>query len=208
MPIEDASTLLPLMWAPLTVITAAHRNERGGQIAVGTFTASIVPDRPRVLAEIQKRNHTHQLIEASGMFAIHLIAREQWQWVRHWGFHSQAETDKFKDIPWQEGPQGLPILDGVLGWLACKVTTKMNGGDMTIYLADVFDAQRNTPAQPIRWHEVQQMLPEEWREEYGRKLAHDVPDSARRMGEISEMAAMLDSTKTAPFGSEGTLADV
>ena len=189
MPIEDAGTLLPLMWAPLTVVTAAHgaghRVERGGQIAVGTFTASIVPERPRVLAEIQKRNRTHGLIEASGRFAIHLIAREQWEWVRHWGFRSQAEVDKFEGIAWREGPGGLPILDGVLGWLACEVVNAMDGGDMTIYLADVFDAQRNTAGQPIRWHEVQQMLPEEWREEYGRKLAHDVPDSARRMGEIS-----------------------
>lgn len=185
MPIEDAGTLLPLMWAPLTVVTAAYGDERGGQIAVGTFTASIVPERPRVLVEIQKRNHTHGLIEASGRFAIHLIAREQWEWVRHWGFRSQAEVDKFEDIAWREGPSGLPILDGVLGWLACEVVNAMDGGDMTIYLADVFDAQRNTAEQPIRWHEVQQMLPEEWREEYGRKLAHDVPDSARRMGEIS-----------------------
>ena len=190
MPIEDAGTLLPLMWAPLTVVTAGHGNgeERqiGGQIAVGAFTASIVPERPRVLVEIQKRNHTHGLIEASGELAVHLIAREQWEWVRHWGFRSQGEVDKFAGIEWREGPRGLPILDGVLGWLACEVVNAMDGGDMTIFLADVFDAQRNTSGQPIRWHEVQQMLPEEWRAEYGRKLAHDVPDSARRMAEFSK----------------------
>ena len=189
MPIKDAATLLPLLWAPLTVVTAAHDGKQGGQIAVGTFTASIVPDRPRVLAEIQKRNHTHALIEASGKFAIHLLARDQWQWVRHWGFRSQTEVDKFESIEWREGPAALPILDGVLGWLACEVVNSMDGGDMTIYLADVFDAQRNTAEQPIRWHEVQQMLPEEWREEYGRKLAHDVPDSARRMEEFSSTSA-------------------
>ncbi len=188
MPIEDAGTLLPLMWAPLTVVTAADGGERGGQIAVGAFTASIVPERPRVLVEIQKRNHTHGLIEASGELAVHLIAREQWEWVRHWGFRSQGETDKFAGVGWREGPRGLPILDGVLGWLACEVVSAMDGGDMTIFLADVFDAERNTAGQPIRWHEVQQMLPEEWRAEYGQKLAHDVPDSARRMAEFSGMS--------------------
>ena len=93
--------------------------------------------------------------------------------------------DKFEGLDWFEHESGLPILDGVLGWMTCEVVNVMDGGDMTIWLADVTDADRNTRSQPIRWHEVQQVLPPDWAEEYGRKLSHDVPDSARRMSELS-----------------------
>ena len=185
MPLQDAPSLLTLLWSPLTVVTANDGERRGGQIAVGAFAASIVPAQPRLLVQIQKRNHTNALIEASGRFVVHIISREQWQWVRHWGFRSQAELDKFKGVGWREGPEGLPILDGVLGWLVCRVVNRMDGGDMAIWLADVFEAERCSGGQPIRWHEAQQLLPPEWTEEYGRKLSSDVPDSAQLMAELS-----------------------
>lgn len=185
MPIEDAPSLLTLMWSPLTLVTAADGERRGGQIAVGAFAASIVPAQPRVLVQIQKRNHTNGLIERSGRFAVHVLAREQWQWVRHWGFRSQTEIDKFEALAWREHPDGTPILEGVLGWMTCSVVNVMDGGDMAIWLADVTDADRNTRGQPLRWHEVQQLLPPDWAEEYGRKLSYDVPDSGRRMAELS-----------------------
>lgn len=185
MPLADAPSLLTLMWSPLTLVTAADGERRGGQIAVGAFAASIVPSQPRVLVQIQKRNHTNGLIEASGRFAVHILAREQWEWVRHWGFRSQTEVDKFGGLAWSAHADGPPILEGVLGWMACDVVNYMDGGDMAIWLADVTDADRNTRGQPLRWHEVQQVLPPEWAAEYGRKLSHDVPDSARRMAELS-----------------------
>ncbi len=185
MPIQDAPSLLTLMWSPLTLVTAADGERRGGQIAVGAFAASIVPAQPRVLVQIQKRNHTNGLIEQSGRFAVHVLAREQWEWVRHWGFRSQSEVDKFEGLDWRTHEDGSPILEGVLGWMTCRVVNYMDGGDMAIWLADVTDASRNTRGQPLRWHEVQQVLPPEWAEEYGRKLSHDVPDSGRRMGELS-----------------------
>ena len=185
MPLSDAPSLLTLMWSPLTVVTAAHDGQRGGQIAVGAFAASIVPAQPRVLVQIQQRNHTNSLIEASGQLAVHVIAREQWHWVKHWGFRSQTEVDKFDGLGCHEHETGLPILDGVLGWMTCRVVNYMDGGDMAIWLANVTDASRNTRAQPLRWHEVQQVLPPSWAEEYGRKLSHDVPDSGRRMAELT-----------------------
>ncbi len=198
MPLSDAPSLLTLMWSPLTVVTSAHEGARGGQIAVGAFAASIVPAQPRVLVQIQKRNHTNSLIEASGRLAVHVISREQWHWVRHWGFRSQIEVDKFAGLEWVEHESGLPILDGVLGWMTCEVVSYMDGGDMAIWLADVTDAARNTRAQPIRWHEVQQVLPPDWAEEYGRKLSHDVPDSGRRMAELSDDAQWKPTGEPSP----------
>ena len=96
MPIEDAAGLLSMLWTPLVVVTASREGERGGQIAVSAFAASIVPDKPRVMVEIQKRNHTHALIDESRRFAINILPKEHWPWVRRFGFLSQSQVDRFE----------------------------------------------------------------------------------------------------------------
>jgi flavin reductase (DIM6/NTAB) family NADH-FMN oxidoreductase RutF len=190
-PIRDAVDLLSMLWSPLAVVTANHGGARGAQIAVSAFAASIVPQRPRVLVEIQKRNHTHALIESSGRFAVSLLPEERWEWVRDLGFRSQGsvehqvDTDKFADATrWTDGPHGLPLLADAIGTLSCRVINSMDGGDMTIFLAVVEEARRLRQDDPIRWADVRPRLPQDWVEEYGRKLAFDIPDSARRMAEI------------------------
>ena len=78
------------LWGPVCAITAAHGGEAGGQIAVGVLSASILPESPRVLIEIWKANRTHDLIAASGAFAVHPLAKEQADLVRQLGFRSGA----------------------------------------------------------------------------------------------------------------------
>ena len=184
MPPAGPPALLSLLWSPLVVVTAAAGDDRGGQIAVSAFAASIVPERPRLLVEVQKRNHTHALIERSRAFAVHLLRDDQWRLVRHWGFVSQTEIEKFAGVDWQPNTDGIPILNDALGVLTCRVVNAMDGGDMTVYLAEVTSSERRDDGDPIRWHEVQRLIPPEWAEEYARKLARDVPDSARRMATI------------------------
>ena len=201
MPIEDASGLLSLLWTPLAVVTASHEGERGGQIAVSAFAASIVPEKPRLMVEIQKRNHTHSLIDGSRRFAVNVLPMEHWTWVRRFGFLSQADSDRFEPaIPpddgggtdlddgsaprWRTGTHDLPLLEDAIGWLSCRVVNSMDGGDMTVFLAVVEEAERLSDASPAAWSEVRPLLSDEWVAEYGRKLSHDVPDSARRMESI------------------------
>ena len=184
MPLADAPAILSMLWTPLVVVTAAHGDRRGGQIAVGTLAASIVPEKPRVLVEIQKRNHTHGLIAATGRFAINVLPREQWRLVRLFGFQSQRDGDKFQGVAWRAGPHGLPLLDAAFATLLCRVANAMDGGDITVYLASVEDAHLRPDGAPVQWSEVRAQLPPDWAEEYGRKLAHDIPDSAARMESI------------------------
>jgi flavin reductase (DIM6/NTAB) family NADH-FMN oxidoreductase RutF len=201
MPIEDASGLLSMLWTPLVVVTASHEEERGAQIAVSAFAASIVPEKPRVMVEIQKRNHTHALIDESRRFAINILPKEHWPWVRRFGFLSQSDVDRFAPaIPpddaggtdlddgaaprWRFDTHDLPLLEDAIGWLSCRVVNSMDGGDMTVFLAVVDEAERLSDAAPAPWSEVRPLLSDDWVAEYGRKISQDIPDSARRMESI------------------------
>ena len=201
MPIDDAAGLLSMLWTPLVVVTASREGERGGQIAVSAFAASIVPDKPRVMVEIQKRNHSHALIDESHRFAINILPKEHWPWVRRFGFLSQSQVDRFDPaIPpddagstdlddgaaprWRIGRHDLPLLEDAIGWLSCRVVNSMDGGDMTVFLAVVDEAERLSDSAPAPWSEVRPLLSDEWVAEYGRKLSQDIPDSAQRMESI------------------------
>ena len=78
-------------WGPVCAITAAHEGEAGAQIAVGVLSASILPEAPRLLIEIWRANRTHDLIAASGAFAVHPLGIEQAEVVRRLGFRTERE---------------------------------------------------------------------------------------------------------------------
>ena len=68
----EISNVYSLLDPPLWLVTSAHGGRRGGFIATTVTRASIVAEMPRQLITVNKRHHTHTLIEASGAFGMHL----------------------------------------------------------------------------------------------------------------------------------------
>ncbi|MCA9113880.1 MAG: flavin reductase [Planctomycetaceae bacterium] len=130
--------LNPEIWL-VTAATAAGR--RGGLIATGVMSASIVAELPRVLVGIACRHATAGLIGEAGCFALHLLRPEQTDLVHRFGLMSGRTIDKLDGIPHQPGTTGSPIVAGCRGWLECQVETALDGGDRTFYLAQVVNGQ-------------------------------------------------------------------
>ena len=160
------------LWGPVCAVTAAHAGEAGGQIAVGVFSASILPERPRIVVEIWKANRTHDLIAASGAYAVHPLGPEHAALVRQLGFQSAHDIrGKLDGLAWQPGESGSPILAATLGWLECRVVGTLDGGDMTLFLGEVVaGAWHGGDAAMVQAYEMIGAMPEEWQAEY---RAHD-----------------------------------
>jgi len=124
----------------LWLITARAGDGQGGLIATLVLRASLVPELPRVIIGLAKHHHTHELVERSGAFAMHLIGEENLEWVWRFGLRSGRESDKLSGLMIRSGATGSPILMGVPAWLDCRVETSMDTGDRTIFLAEVVDA--------------------------------------------------------------------
>lgn len=122
---------------PLWLVTARNGARRGGFIATAATRASIVHEIPRMLVAVAKHHHTWALIEASGSFALHLLAAEDIASVRRFGLASGHSADKFADLPPRETPAGAPLIEGAMSWLDCRVEARMDIGDRTTYLAEV-----------------------------------------------------------------------
>jgi flavin reductase (DIM6/NTAB) family NADH-FMN oxidoreductase RutF len=125
----------------LWIVTARDGPQMGGLVATHVSMASIVPELPRVTVAVACHHQTWALIEASGAFALHLLGEEHLDWPLRFGLQSSRDVDKFAGLEHRPGQTGSPILDGALGWLDCRVESRLETGDRTIYVAEVVGAK-------------------------------------------------------------------
>ena len=123
------------------LLTAASENKPGGLIATGVLHASISEETPRLLVAIGQQHYTHQLIDASQKFAIHLLKEDQSDLVWQFGVTSTRDGDKFGDLEYCISENGNPLLSNCLGWMECEIETAWDGGGRTFYLAAITNAE-------------------------------------------------------------------
>jgi flavin reductase (DIM6/NTAB) family NADH-FMN oxidoreductase RutF len=131
------------------IVTAARAGLRAGLVATFVSPASIVPEMPRIIAGIAKTHETWKLIEESGAFAVHLVDESQIDLVWRFGLQSSRDADKFTGLELQTAATKSPILRDALAWLDCRVETRLDTGDRTVYLGEVRDGRANREARPL-----------------------------------------------------------
>jgi flavin reductase (DIM6/NTAB) family NADH-FMN oxidoreductase RutF len=118
---------------PMVIVTAATPDGRRSGCLVGFWTqCSIHP--PRVLPCISKANHTFGVAEASPVLAVHWLGDDDRGLAELFGGETGDDIDKFERCSWRPGPGGVPILDGVKGWVAGPVLERFDVGDHMAFL--------------------------------------------------------------------------
>ena len=147
------------LWTPLVVVTAAAGGRRSGQVAVTAHGASIVPERPRLTVALWKENLTHDLAQASGALAVHLLRDDQDALVYHFGLQSGRVMDKFSGLDYELGTTGTPLLRDCLAAFECRVVNRMDGGDHTVFLGDVVNSLGEGEGSPLWWRDLRARIP-------------------------------------------------
>ena len=155
---------------PLWLVTSAHDGRRGGFIATTVAQASIVDVMPRQILTVNKRHNTHALIEASGAFAMHLIDETHIELVWRFGLQSGRDVDKLAGLQFHIGATGSPLLADALAWFDCRVESRMDSGDRTIYLAAVLDGRPATNRAPTDEQPFLRHRPAGQTEDHGRAV--------------------------------------
>jgi flavin reductase (DIM6/NTAB) family NADH-FMN oxidoreductase RutF len=146
--VDDCTQIFDRLDRELWLITARAGERRSGLIASYVSKVSLVPDLPRVTIALAKHHFTHELIEASNAFCMHLVREDQLDLIWRFGIPSGRETDKLVGLATSTGVSGSPILIGAPAWLDCRVEARMDMGDRTIFLAEVLDARIVVGASP------------------------------------------------------------
>ncbi|MFF1695127.1 flavin reductase family protein [Streptomyces sp. NPDC058257] len=67
---------------------------------------------------------------------------------------ARSGADRFgAGTRWYEGPEGVPVLDGTLAWLVCKVAARVPAGDHRIVLAEAVLGDPAGAGRPLLYHQ-------------------------------------------------------
>ena len=170
---DDLTALERLIDPELWLITARDGPDRGGLIATNVSPASIVPSLPRMLVGVARRHWTWELIERSGAFAMHLLAEDHLDWAVRFGTRSGRAEDKFVGVATETGRSGSPLLTGAVGWFDCRVESRTETGDRTVYLAEVLEVRACDPRPVLTAGRMVRLVPDDVRRELNRQREHD-----------------------------------
>ena len=117
----------------VTVITTRDVDGKPyGLTANALCSVSLAP--PLLLVCIDKRAESYPAFERSGLFAINILGLGHQDLSRRFAV---SGGDKFVDVSYRSGTTGVPVLEGVLGVVECRVVAGHDAGDHTIYVGEV-----------------------------------------------------------------------
>jgi|SRR5579862_9658783 flavin reductase (DIM6/NTAB) family NADH-FMN oxidoreductase RutF len=123
-----------------TGITVVTTRDAGGRLLGLTANAfcSVSLSPPLVLVCVGERSETHVGFRESGRFGVSVLAEGQKALSERFALPGSG---KFENVPVLTGPGGLPLLEGALAHVECRIWADYPGGDHTIYLGEVEHVQ-------------------------------------------------------------------
>jgi flavin reductase (DIM6/NTAB) family NADH-FMN oxidoreductase RutF len=125
----------------VTVITVCKDGVKRGMTA-NAFT-SVSLDPPLILVSVDKRADTHQLMLEADAFCVNILCEHRREWSDWWAGKAPKGEDQFTGIPHATKVTGSPVLDDCLGFIDCKVWARYDGGDHTLFVGEVQEAEIN-----------------------------------------------------------------
>lgn len=144
MPIDDAQFKLAMSHfaSGVTVVTTEHDGIRYGMTVASFCSVSLHP--ALVLVCIENSVRTHDAIQEAARFGVSILAESQAEISGR--FASKKIEDKFDGVAVREGELGVPLIDGAIFTLECRVHSALPGGDHTIFVGEVVDARTSEHA--------------------------------------------------------------
>jgi flavin reductase (DIM6/NTAB) family NADH-FMN oxidoreductase RutF len=131
----------------ITVVTTRDAAGEPLGLTVSAFCAvSLEP--PLVLVSVDARSETHIGFEASGMFAVSVLAEGQDAVSR---MFAQGGRKKFDAMPMQAGAHGLLLVPDALAHLECAVRAAHPAGDHVLYVGEILSLSVR-PGRPLVYH--------------------------------------------------------
>lgn len=139
----------------VTVVTS-HDGTAPAGFACQSF-AALSLDPPLVLFCPGKNSRTWPMIEATGTFAVNVLAENQREISAVFGAPGK---DKFAGLDWTPSPSGAPVLDGALTWIDCALETVHDAGDHYVVIGRVTALGEVHDGAPLLYHRGRYLVTE------------------------------------------------
>jgi flavin reductase (DIM6/NTAB) family NADH-FMN oxidoreductase RutF len=115
----------------ITVVTTYHEGHAHGMTANGFMSVSLDP--PLVVVSLANTCRLHSLLPSSGRYGVSVLSESQEPLSRHFAAQGTRMTDEIQ-FAWHDE---IPLLEGALTHLVCKVVDSHPAGDHTLYVGRV-----------------------------------------------------------------------
>lgn len=134
------------------IVTTQAKGKINGMTAAWVSQVSF---KPRLLAvAIAPQRYTFELIQISKVFCINVLAENQVELARLFGFHSGRKKNKFENVPYKFALKGSPVLLDAIAYFECELTHQYEAGDHYIVVGEVGDYEVMAPERKpllFRW---------------------------------------------------------
>ncbi|MFJ7264567.1 flavin reductase family protein [Streptomyces globosus] len=135
--------------AGVAVITA----QDGGRPVGFTATSlnSVSADPPLLSFTIGTGSSSWPGIRDSEHLGVHILGEHQQQLA---GLFARSGADRFgPGTGWAPGLHGVPLLDGVLAWLVCRVVARVPAGAHRVVIAEAVSGDPRGEGRPLLYHQ-------------------------------------------------------
>lgn len=144
MAIDDAQFKLAMAHfaSGVTVVTTVVNGTPYGMTVASFASLSLHP--PLVIICIEKSVKSHDAIVAAKKFGVNILGQNQAEISGR--FASKKIEDKFSGVAVRHGELGVPLLEGAITTLECRVHDQLPGGDHSIFVGEVVEAKTSEGA--------------------------------------------------------------
>jgi 3-hydroxy-9,10-secoandrosta-1,3,5(10)-triene-9,17-dione monooxygenase reductase component len=134
----------------VTIVTGLDSDVAVGFTCQSFMSLSLEP--PLVAIAPGKSSTSWPRIAPSGSFCVNILADDQEALCRDFAVSGVDKGDKFSGVGWKPGPGSIPLLDGVLAWVGCRIVATHDAGDHEIVVAEVVDTGVDTHGRPLLFY--------------------------------------------------------
>jgi len=131
----------------VTVVTTRLGDQVHGLTANAVCSVSLEP--LLVLVCVDHTADSHNLLEKSGIFAVSILSREQEDLSRLFASTTEDKSSRLEAIGQRTAVTGAPIIEGCLAYLDCRIVAAYPGGDHTIFIGQVEEAEITDDSPPL-----------------------------------------------------------
>jgi flavin reductase (DIM6/NTAB) family NADH-FMN oxidoreductase RutF len=135
----------------VTVVTTRGEEHAYGMTANAFSSLSLDP--PLVLVCVISQSEGSDHIKRNRCFAVNVLAEQQEPISRYFASRDRPRgRDAFSEVSHRIGVTGSPILDGVIGYLDCRLHAEHDAGDHEIFIGEVLELGFEADGKPLVFH--------------------------------------------------------
>lgn len=124
------------LWASGVTVVTAQSEAQGLKGMTATSFSSVSLDPPQVLVCLNQNTDTGAVVLEQKQFAINILGSEQ-QDVSNQFAGGSSQEERFANVAWEAGENGVPLLTDALASLECKVVDQVLAGTHWVVIGEV-----------------------------------------------------------------------